>query len=211
MALDVVGVRERLPQREVVWLETTGSTMAAAARLAASGCQDGTAVVAEEQTAGQGRHGRRWHSERSSGLYVSIVMRPELPPESLLTLTLALGLATQEAILRATGISCGLKWPNDILACGKKCAGILTRRTGAAVIAGIGVNVNQESFPADLRGLATSLKMVSGHVESREDILVQLLLSVEEYSKLLHEQGSQWIIGLYSRASRKGRNHVAGS
>jgi len=211
MALDVVRVRERLPQREVVWLETTGSTMVEAARLAAAGCPQGTVVVAEEQTAGQGRHGRSWHSEKGAGLYVSIVLRPQLPAGSILTLTLALGLATQEAILHATGIACDLKWPNDILAGGKKCAGILAQRTGEAVISGIGINVNQETFPADIRGLATSLRMLSGRVQSREDLLVHLLLSVDKYMKLLHEEGSPWIIGLFSRASRKGRDHAAGS
>ena len=211
MALDVVRVRERLPQREVVWLETTGSTMVEAARLAAAGCPQGTVVVAEEQTAGQGRHGRSWHSEKGAGLYVSIVLRPQLPAGSILTLTLALGLATQEAMLHATGIACDLKWPNDILAGGKKCAGILAQRTGEAVISGIGINVNQETFPADIRGLATSLRMLSGRVQSREDLLVHLLLSVDKYTKLLHEEGSRWIIGLFSRASRKGRDHAAGS
>jgi len=211
MFLDAGSVRARLPEREVVWLETTGSTMAEAARLAAAGCREGTAVVAEEQTAGQGRHGRTWHSQKGAGLYVSIVLRPELPPDSLLTLTLALGLAAQEAILGVTGIPTSLKWPNDVLAGGRKCAGILVQRTGEAVIAGIGVNVNQKIFPADLQGLATSLRMESGRVQSREDLLVDLLLSVDKYTSLLREQGSQWIIGLYSRASRRGGNHAAGA
>jgi BirA family transcriptional regulator, biotin operon repressor / biotin---[acetyl-CoA-carboxylase] ligase len=211
MALDVVRVRERLPQREVVWLDTTDSTMVDAARLAAAGCPQGTVVVAEEQTAGQGRHGRSWHSEKGAGLYVSIVLRPQLPAGSILTLTLALGLAAQEAILHATGIACDLKWPNDILAGGKKCAGILAHRTGDAVITGIGINVNQETLPADIRGLATSLRVLSGRVQSREDLLVHLLLSVDKYATLIHEEGSQRVIGLFLRASRKGRDHAAGS
>jgi BirA family biotin operon repressor/biotin-[acetyl-CoA-carboxylase] ligase len=211
MALDVVRVRERLPGREVVWLETTGSTMADAAQLAAAGCPDGTVVVAEEQTAGEGRQGRRWHSEKGAGLYVSIVLRPVLPAESLLTLALALGLAAREAILEATGISCELKWPNDLLAGGRKCAGILAQRTPEAVIAGIGINVNQESFPAELGGRATSLRMQSGRVESREDLLVNLLLSADKHMKLLHEEGSRRIIAMYARACRRGGNHAAGA
>ncbi len=211
MALDVALVRERLPLREVVWLETTSSTMLDAARLAAEGCKDGTAVVAEEQTAGQGRQGRIWHSEKGAGLYVSIVMRPELPPQSLTPLTLALGLAAREAILKACGIACGLKWPNDVVAGGKKCAGILTQTTKGAVITGIGINVNQEAFPAELQGQATSLRMVSGYLQSREELLIQLLLAVDRYSKLLREEGAHGVIAQYARAAGKGGNHAAGS
>ena len=211
MALDVVFVREQLPEREVVWLETTASTLLDAARMAAAGCPGGTAVVAEEQTAGQGRHGRSWHSEKSSGLYLSVVLRPELPAGSILSITLALGLAAQDAIDQATGVACELKWPNDLLAGGRKCAGILTQRRGAAVIAGIGINVNQETFPEELQGVATSLRMVSGRVQSREDLLVRVLLSVDRYMKLLQAKGSRWIIGQYSLASRKGKDHAARS
>ncbi len=210
MLLDAGSVRARLPEREVVWLETTGSTMTEAARLLAAGCREGTAVVAEEQTAGQGRQGRGWHSEKGAGLYVSIILHPLLPPDSLPALPLALGLAAQEAILRATGIACELKWPNDVLAGGKKCGGILARTAGGAVICGIGINVNQEAFPAELAGVATSLKLVSGLAQSREDLLVSLVLSVDKFSKLLREEGRERIIGRYTRASRSLRKNLLG-
>jgi BirA family transcriptional regulator, biotin operon repressor / biotin---[acetyl-CoA-carboxylase] ligase len=211
MPLDAGSVRARLPRHELLWLETAGSTMTEAARLAAAGCPDGTVVGADEQTAGQGRHGRNWHSEKETGLYISIVLRPELPPEALLSLTLALGLATRQAILEATGVACGLKWPNDVLAGGKKCAGILAQGTRAAVIAGIGVNVNQENFPPELAGTATSLRLISGRFHSREDLLVQLLLSVSRFTALLREEGSEPVIRLYSVAARKGVDHAAGN
>ncbi len=211
MPLDAGSVRARLPGREIVWLETTGSTMAEAARLAASGCPNGTIVGAEEQTSGQGRHGRSWYSEKGSGLYVSIVLRPELPPEALSALTLALGLAAREAILEATGIACDLKWPNDLVADGRKCAGILTHATGSAAITGIGINVNQERFPAELMNTATSLRLVSGHEHSREELLVQLVLSVDRFTSLLRKEGSGLIIRLYSEAAKKGHDHAAGS
>ena len=211
MPLDAGSVRARLPRHELIWLESTGSTMTEAARLAASGCPDGTVVGADAQTGGQGRHGRSWHSEKDTGLYVSIVLRPELQPEALSALTLALGLATREAILDATGIACDLKWPNDVLAGGKKCAGILAQGTRAAVIAGIGVNVNQECLPAEIESTATSLRLVSGRPHSREDLLVQLLLSIGRFTTMLREEGSEPVIRLYSEVARKGKDHAAGS
>jgi BirA family biotin operon repressor/biotin-[acetyl-CoA-carboxylase] ligase len=138
------------------------------------------------------------------------VLRPELPLEALTSLTLALGLAAREAILDATGISCDLKWPNDLLADGKKCAGILAQGTSAAVIAGVGINVNQEGFAGELAGTATSLRLVSGRPHSREDLLVRLLLSVDKFTALLREDGSERVIRLYSEAARKGVVHAAG-
>ncbi|MFB3777216.1 MAG: biotin--[acetyl-CoA-carboxylase] ligase [Bryobacteraceae bacterium] len=211
MPLDAGSVRARLPHREVVWLDTVGSTMTEAARLAAAGCPHGTVVGADEQTAGQGRHGRSWYSEKDAGLYVSVVLRPELPADSLTSLTLALGLATREAILNSSGILCDLKWPNDLLANGKKCAGILAQGTPAAVIAGVGINVNQEGFPGELAETAASLRLVSGRPHSREDLLVRLLLSVDKFAALLQEEGSERVIRLYSEAARKGVVHAAGS
>ena len=199
MPFDAELVRARVPDRHLVWLESTESTMTVAARLAAEGCAPGTVVVAEEQTAGQGRHGRRWHSEKGAGLYVSIVLGRELPPESLQSLTLALGLATREAILLATGLACELKWPNDLLIGGRKCAGILVQKTALAVIAGIGVNVNQTGFPPELEESATSLRMVAGQVHSREGLLVRLLESVDKR-----------ITSGRSRAAKKGDRDAAG-
>jgi len=189
MPFDADLVRARIPGRRIVWLESTASTMTEAARLAAEGCAPGTAVGADEQSAGQGRHGRRWHSERDAGLYVSILLGKDYPPDSLPGLTLALGLAAREAILRATGLSCELKWPNDLLLDGRKCAGILVVRTAAAVIAGIGVNVNQGSFPAELAASATSLRMASGAEHSREDLLVHLLAAVDKRERRGHVAG----------------------
>ena len=199
MPFDAELVRARVPDRHLVWLDSTESTMTVAARLAAEGCAPGTVVVAEEQTAGQGRHGRRWHSEKGAGLYVSIVLGRGLPPDSLQSLTLALGLATREAILLATGVSCELKWPNDLLVGGRKCAGILVQRTAAAVIAGIGVNVNQTAFPPELEGSASSLRLVTGEVHSREGLLVRLLESVDKR-----------IIGGRSSAVKKGDRDAVG-
>src|ERR1039458_10621079 len=113
--IDLGRVRSQLPENEIYWHPTLGSTMTEASRLAAAGCESGTIVGAEEQTAGQGRYGRVWHSEPGAGLYVSIILRNPFPADALPVVTLALGLATSEAILKATDVSCDLRWPNDVL------------------------------------------------------------------------------------------------
>lgn len=206
MRLDLDSLRARLPLRDVAWFDSTPSTMIEAARLAGAGCRTGTVVVAEEQSAGQGRHGRNWHSERGTGLYVTIVLRPGLEPGQLRTLTLAIGLAVQEAIHAATGVPCDLRWPNDLLAGGKKCAGILVQNTESAVLAGVGINVNQTAFPPDLSAAATSLRLVSGDDHSREDLLVALLASVDRYCELLEKQGGEAVLRRYAE---KGQRHNA--
>src|ERR1700694_4008507 len=148
-----------MSERQIVRLETTPSTMREAAILAAQGAEHGTAVVADEQTAGIGRHGHSWHSEPRSGLYVSIILRmPQAPP----LLTLALGLATQDAIRNSTGLVADLRWPNDLLIAEKKVAGILVQMSEHAVIAGIGINVNHRTFPQEIASVATSLRQQSG-------------------------------------------------
>jgi BirA family biotin operon repressor/biotin-[acetyl-CoA-carboxylase] ligase len=112
-------------------------------------------------------------------------------------LTLAIGLATVEAIAEATGIACDLRWPNDVMLDGKKCAGILVQLVDGKAIAGIGINVNHTEFPPDLAAEATSLRIVSGRAFSREAILTSLLPAIERYAALELEQ----ILDLFANAS----------
>ncbi|MEN6533584.1 MAG: biotin--[acetyl-CoA-carboxylase] ligase [Bryobacteraceae bacterium] len=201
MPLDLAQLRARMPGRQVVWFESTGSTMLDAGRLAAEGAPSGTIAVAEEQTAGQGRHGRAWISERDSGLYPSFVLRCELPADSVPVLALALGLAVREAILDVCGIACDLRWPNDLLADGKKCVGILVQSQNGVFIAGIGINVNQQSLPAEISGVATSLRIVSRRPHSREELLIRLARAVDEFCRILVVDGKDEILRLYTQAS----------
>src|SRR5277367_1474362 len=113
--IDIERVRSELTNHRIDWHSTLGSTMTEASRLAAAGCESGTIVGAEEQTAGQGRYGRVWHSEPGAGLYVSIILRNLFSPDSLPVVTLALGLAVSEAIQKACDVACDLRWPNDVL------------------------------------------------------------------------------------------------
>jgi BirA family transcriptional regulator, biotin operon repressor / biotin---[acetyl-CoA-carboxylase] ligase len=201
MQFDTAWVRSQLPDRQIEWHASVGSTMTSASHLATAGCASGTVVGAEEQTAGQGRHGRSWHSESGAGLYLSIVVRHNFPPSDLPIVTLALGLATSEAILKATDLACDLRWPNDVLIQSKKCAGILTQLEGSAIIAGIGINVNHSGFPEELGESATSLQLASGRRHSRERLLVELLPSVDSYCALLEKEGPVPILAMFAQAS----------
>jgi BirA family biotin operon repressor/biotin-[acetyl-CoA-carboxylase] ligase len=202
--------RFEIPGRTVHWFESIGSTMTAAAEFAKQACPHGTSVVADEQTAGIGRHGHSWHSE-PGGLYVSVVLRLVEPVPVLM---LALGLATRDAIAGALlplpdgrgsersthnpslpnspllnrdreGAEPDLRWPNDVLLNGRKCAGVIAQREGDAIIAGIGINVNQTAFPEDLD--ATSLSL-AGATTTREAVLGALLQAVDRYSSMQPEE-----------------------
>jgi BirA family biotin operon repressor/biotin-[acetyl-CoA-carboxylase] ligase len=150
---------------------------------------------------GQGRYGRAWHSEPGSGLYISIVLRHRFGPSTLPLVTLALGLATSEAILKATDIVCDLRWPNDVLIRSRKCAGILAQLDGSAIIAGIGINVNHSVLPEELAETATSLRLASHRIHSRERLLVELAVSVDKFCALLEKEGGEAILTMFSRAS----------
>ena len=210
MTLDLEWLRSQLPDRRVEWHAIIGSTMTEASRLASAGAASGTVVGAEAQSAGQGRHGRTWHSEPGLGLYVSVILRRQFNPASLPTVTLALGLAAREAILKATDLVCDLRWPNDVLIHAKKCAGILTRLessghssavVGGAIIVGVGINVNHSSFPAELSNIATSLRIATGRIQSRERLLLELLASVDTYCDLLESHGTGPVIETFARVS----------
>ena len=184
--LDVDRLRAVFRSRAVEYYSTVDSTMVAAAGRAL-----GTIVIADEQTAGRGRHGRSWHSEPGTGIYVSVVLQPTP------VLTLALGLATAEAIATATCIACDLRWPNDVMAGGRKLAGILVELVSGVAIGGIGINVNQSAFPPDLAGEATSLRLQAGREFSRTAILLTLIRAIESFQTF----DKPSIIRLFTQAS----------
>lgn len=189
-------VRQLVPSRAFEWHSSLDSTMRIAAERALAGAETGFFVGADEQTAGQGRLGRSWHSEPDTGLYFSIILRPAVP-----ALTLALGLAAVEAIRVITHIDCDLRWPNDVLVGDRKVAGILTQVHGGAAVAGIGINVNQQQFPPDLASIATSLRLISGHDHPREALLIALLDDIDMHVDILTRQGHGAIFDLYTHAS----------
>jgi len=180
--------------------------MHAASHLAEIGAPSGTVVGADEQTAGQGRSGRHWHSEPETGLYFSVILRFPFAASDTPLVTLALGLAAREAILDATGIVCDLRWPNDLLIADRKCAGILTQMESGAVVAGIGINVNQAELPPDIEAIATSLRLASCHAHSREQLLIRLLPAIDEWCGLLAHEGRTPILTVFAKSS----SYVAG-
>jgi BirA family transcriptional regulator, biotin operon repressor / biotin---[acetyl-CoA-carboxylase] ligase len=189
-------VRGQRIGHSVVYLETTGSTNDDARRLAHAGEPEGAVVLADEQTAGRGRAGKsRWLTPAATSIAMSVLLRPPLPPARLPLLSMLAGAATIEAVRAATGISCALKWPNDVMAGEHKLGGILveTALAGSSVsyaIAGIGLNANVRAaalgpFP-DTALRPTSLWDESGVPVAREDVITALLSAMDRlYGELL--------------------------
>jgi BirA family biotin operon repressor/biotin-[acetyl-CoA-carboxylase] ligase len=187
-----------------------GSTNEIAFGLGQAGEPHGTLVVAEEQTAGRGRAGRSWHSEKASGVYMSLLLRPPLSPMHAPLLTLLTGLALRDTVLEETDIAPDLRWPNDLLLGGKKCGGILTEMHAEPdrvhfIVVGIGINVNHSSLPAELAEIATSLRMVTGRTHSRLQVVVRLLGKLETYYNLFLTEGPAPIVMRFNEVSSFAR------
>jgi len=177
------------------WYEELGSTSDRAKELADEGADHGTVVVAEAQTAGRGRRGRIWASPPRRNLYFSVVLRPELPPARAAELTLVASIALCDA-LRQAGVQAGIKWPNDLLASGRKIAGILTELAAEPdrvqwVVVGAGVNVNAraEDFPEELRAGATSVLLERGQAAPRALLAAACFTALEEWLDRHAEEG----------------------
>jgi len=183
---DIDRIRAAFPGRRIDYYATIDSTMRAAAGLAI-----GSVVIAEEQTAGQGRLGRAWHSEAGAGIYCSIVLQP-MP-----ALTLALGLAAQSAIFEATGLTCDIRWPNDLMLGGRKVAGILVQGADGKAIGGIGINVRQTEFPGELESIATSLSKKADREVRPTEILLALLPAIDRFVQCDKDE----ILRLFAQAS----------
>jgi BirA family biotin operon repressor/biotin-[acetyl-CoA-carboxylase] ligase len=169
-----------------------GSTNMAAMEAASAGAPEGTVFLAEQQTAGRGRGANQWYSAQSSGIYCSGILRPALPPSEVLVLALAAGLAVHAAVQEINPqVNPDLKWPNDLLIDGRKFCGILTEMNAEVtrvryVVVGVGINVNQKSFPEELRPIATSLHLASRTEWSRVELCAALLKSLDrEYRELV--------------------------
>ena len=174
---DVIG-------KSILSYETVGSTNDVAYDLAKKGSPEGTVIVSEGQTQGKGRLGRGWVSPKGKGIYLSVILRPTLPPQAIPKLTLFAALSAARAIRSVTGLTTQMRWPNDLLLGGKKVTGVLTEMSAEQdrvhfVIAGIGINVNADV--GDLPSEATSLKIEKGETVSRVALSRSLL---EEFDPL---------------------------
>jgi BirA family biotin operon repressor/biotin-[acetyl-CoA-carboxylase] ligase len=223
-------VRQRLKGslfgKKIYHFFKTDSTNRVALEMAMAGEAEGSVILSEEQTAGRGRAGRSWHSERATGIYVTLLLRPKLAPVQAPLLTMMAGLSAHAAVQAVSGLSVDLKWPNDLLIGDKKVGGILTEMQAEPtqvrfVIVGIGLNVNQEKFPGDLASVATSLRVETGKPQSRLDLLVRLLREFEtDYNRFLREGAASVVerfaaVSSYARGKRvrvtNGRESFAGT
>ncbi|WP_373049590.1 biotin--[acetyl-CoA-carboxylase] ligase [Vulgatibacter sp.] len=174
--------------------ESLGSTNDEALRLAREGAPHGTVVIAERQTAGRGRRGRSWASPAGRSLYLSVLLRPALPPQRAPEIVPVVAVAGAEA-LRAAGVEASIKWPNDLVAGARKIAGILTELSASMerihfVVVGIGINVNlvEDDLPEELRPIATSVRTELGREVSRADLAADFLARFESWLGR-HERG----------------------
>jgi BirA family biotin operon repressor/biotin-[acetyl-CoA-carboxylase] ligase len=157
---------------------------------------EGAVFLAEEQTAGRGRSTHTWHSERGTGIYCSFLIRPPMAPVEALWLSLIAAVAVQDAVRETTGLAADIRWPNDLLINDKKFAGILTEMSseGSKVhhaVIGVGVNVNHQEFPPELREDATSLRLEGGREFARLEVAAALIRALDrEYRALLRTMNS---------------------
>ena len=207
-------LRKRLPPgplgKRIHHFFKTDSTNAVAMQLGEEGEPHGTIVIAEEQTAGRGRAGHTWHSEKTNGIYITVLLRPPIPPQQAPLITMVAGLAVRDAIVEETGLVPDLRWPNDLLFGKKKFCGILTEMNAEQdqihfVAVGIGINVNHERIPEALSGIATSLRIETGRAHSRVEIVARLLRHLDSHYNRFLTDGPESIVAHFSEVSSYAR------
>lgn len=191
-----LGLKTKFIGKNVHYEESVESTQKIAHRLAHEDAPEGTVIIAEEQLSGRGRMDRKWHSPKYTGIWMSIILKPNIPLPKAPQLTLLTAAAIVQGIEDITGVQPEIKWPNDILISGKKVTGILTELVAEAdrinaVIIGIGMNVNQtkEDFPVELQEIATSLLLEKGGKVSRADLIKSIFMNLEKLYLLYLEEG----------------------
>ncbi len=207
------GLAVRVIGRELRYLAETDSTNRQAVAAAEAGAAEGLVIVAEEQSAGRGRLGRTWVSPPGVNLYLSVLLRPPLPPYGAPQLTFLSALAVARAIEALSGLQPTLKWPNDVLIDGAKVAGLLNEMSAESdqiryVVLGIGVNLNMtaDQFPADLRAPATSLLLAGGRPVSRAAFCRELLEQLDAlYDEFLRRGPAPVMAAWEARCDLVGR------
>lgn len=182
----------------IYYISKTGSTNEDAKKLAQQGAPHGTLVLAEKQEKGKGRLKRPWISPQG-GIWLSIILRPDLSPEQAPKLTMLSAVAVADVIREGIDLEAFIKWPNDILIEGKKVCGILTEMSAEIdmvnyVIIGIGINVNNTAFPQELENKSTSLKLSKGEIIPRADFLAAVLEKFEYYYKVFEARGFEEVL-----------------
>jgi BirA family biotin operon repressor/biotin-[acetyl-CoA-carboxylase] ligase len=191
------GLKTRVIGKEVHLLPSVASTNTLAMEMAAGGSPEGTVVIAETQTGGKGRLGRKWISPKGN-LYLSVILRPDVPLQKAPLITLMGAVAVATTIRTTCGLEAGIKWPNDILVSGKKVSGLLTEMSAEQdrvrhIVLGIGVDVNMEleTLPPEVRVLATTLAAASGKTIDRTALLRQLLRDLDRWYRIFLSNGQE--------------------
>lgn len=181
---------------KIMFFESCPSTQIIAHEEARNGAIDGTVILTEEQTSGKGRMARKWDSAKGKGIWMSIILKPDIPPQLAPQFTLVAAVAVTKAISEVADVTPSIKWPNDLLLNGKKCTGILTELQSdpdrvQSIILGIGINVNQisDDFPDDLKSIATSVRMESGKIVDRAILVNKIFDYLEKYTDLYITEG----------------------
>ncbi|HEY2494329.1 MAG TPA: biotin--[acetyl-CoA-carboxylase] ligase [Paenibacillus sp.] len=189
-------------------MKSTISTQDQARKMAEDGAAEGTLIIAEEQTDGKGRMGRKWFSPHGKGIWMSLILRPQQPLQFTPQLTLLTGVAVCRAIRKTTHLDVGIKWPNDLLLNDRKVCGILLESAAEDeivryCIAGIGIsaNLDREDFPEDLENIATSLKIQSGVAVDRTVLIASIMEELESLYELYRLKGFQPIASLWEASS----------
>ncbi|KIL44178.1 biotin--[acetyl-CoA-carboxylase] ligase [Jeotgalibacillus soli] len=192
----LLGLETEQLGRNIVFYQTLDSTQKIAHQLAQESAPEGTLVIAEEQKTGRGRMSRQWYSPPGTGIWMSLLLRPELPPQKAPQFTLITSVAIVQAIEEVCGLQVQIKWPNDLLIDGKKITGILTELQADSeriysLIIGMGMNVNQKQadFPEELHEIATSLALAKGEPVSRAKLVQRVLFHIERYYKMYMDKG----------------------
>ena len=173
--------------KDVLYFDTIDSTNTKAQELAEKGYQSGTLVVADKQESGKGRRGRSWVSPSGTGIFMTLMIKPDINPNNASMLTLVAALAVAKAITSVTGEEAMIKWPNDIVVNGKKVCGILTEMNAQFdyinhIVVGIGINVHNESFPEEISQMASSLMIEAGGKRfHRAQIIADTMSYFEQY------------------------------
>ena len=194
----------------IIRLNTVDSTNRYAKRLALEGAGHKTLVMADEQTQGRGRRGRGWISPAGEGIFMSLILRPDLPPERIPMLSLHTALAVCMAVSRVTGLEAKIKWPNDIVLGGRKVCGMLLEMDADAhqvrsVVAGIGINVHQTQFPEEIAQTASSLDLLCGRRLSRMEIVRAFLAAFDEVEMLAKENAGLFMDAYRSASATLGQ------
>ncbi|AOT73177.1 biotin--[acetyl-CoA-carboxylase] ligase [Geosporobacter ferrireducens] len=211
-----IDMKTRLIGSNLIYYPSIDSTNNEAKKEAAAGAPEGTVIIADEQTGGRGRLGRQWVSPKGTGIWMSIILKPELEPAEAAKITQLTAASVATALRNVTGCEAGIKWPNDIIINKKKVCGILTEMSAELnsvnhIIVGMGINVNvdPEEFPEEVRSIATSVKESVGHEIYRKEIVLEILRIFEDlYLDFIRRKSIDKSVGICRKYSVTLGNQV---